>query len=162
MKKGFTLIELLVVVLIIGILSAVALPQYTKAVRKSKISEAQINLKNLVTATDMYILSNGTSEGIVMGEPADFSNLDIEVATQTKNWKFYIDECITGENGKTGCWIIADPLFETGYEIHLVSSSYDGEGVFGGKYMCWGYTDEGHEICKSLGTKTEDENTWIF
>lgn len=58
-KSGFTLIELLVVVLIIGILSAVALPQYTKAVEKSRAGEALLLLKSLREQQELCILQEG-------------------------------------------------------------------------------------------------------
>lgn len=72
-NAGFTLIELLVVVLIIGILSAVALPQYEKAVLKSRAAEALTNLRALETAQIAFYLANGVYT-------ADISQLDVEVA----------------------------------------------------------------------------------
>ena len=56
--RGFTLIELLVVVLIIGILASVAMPQYTKAVEKSRAAGVIQKVKSLQNAVDMYLLAN--------------------------------------------------------------------------------------------------------
>ena len=68
---GFTLIELLVVVLIIGILAAVAVPQYQKAVSKSRVASLLPLMRSVQLAEHRFALANS-------GElTKDFSELDI-------------------------------------------------------------------------------------
>ena len=72
---AFTLIELLVVVLIIGILVAIALPQYQKAVWKTKNAQLKVLAKSYLDAQTSYYLANGSYA-------ETFSDLDI----QMPNW----------------------------------------------------------------------------
>ena len=98
--KAFTLIELLVVVLIIGILAAVALPQYEKAVEKSRATEALVWSKHLAQAEELYYLANGSytedKEALGVKLPnskffdyrIDSSTYNIIVTRQTTDYRF--------------------------------------------------------------------------
>ena len=130
-NKGFTLIELLVVVLIIGILAAIALPQYFKAVRKARASEALIVVKNLKDASERYRLANGNFTGLAAGV------LDITVPTST-NYTYAVAE--------TG--ITATPTANNAGGVTIAYPITSGE--FASLPTCTnGSNNDG--ICESLG-----------
>ena len=91
---GFTLIELLVVVLIIGILAAMAMPQYFKAVERSRMAEA-------VTIMDSIVKSQ-RRKYMQINDYADwFEGLDV-APKGAKRWSYYTDgdpETGAGGNG---------------------------------------------------------------
>lgn len=140
MKRGFTLIEMLVVVLIVGILAAVAVPQYETAVEKSRATQAFILGRHLAEAEELHYLSTGRYTD-------DWDELG-ETQPNIKGWNFRLD--FTVEN------ILAS---REGTTLHYrffmrephVSSPY------AGKYLCVAQADDekAMSVCRSVGT---DEN----
>ena len=88
MKKGFTLIELLTVVLIVGILAAIATPQYRKSINRARVAEAQQALPAIYESAERWMLENAQTTTNNLG---NFKQLDVELKgrvspTNSKKW----------------------------------------------------------------------------
>ena len=95
-NKGFTLIELLVVVLIIGILAGVALPQYTKAVEKSRATEAITLLSNIAKAETVYALGTNSFTNDLNALDIQMPNINAGDTSKSETKNFNIEVSLAG------------------------------------------------------------------
>ncbi len=163
---GFTLIELLVVVLIIGILAAVALPQYQKAVEKSRMAEARTLIKSLQNATDMWVLEKGVKEGGAEEDQIWFtgknSNAQLDIGLDSldcnqENYfclsRFFSYNVGCDEGGM--CFVIAERLNPDGshgrngdsYQMYTYRSQ--GQDTWA-QFCSWADTTKGKQACAIL------------
>ncbi len=144
-NAGFTLIELLVVVLIIGILSAVALPQYQKAVVKSRAAALLPWAKKVYDAQQMYFMQNGkfAANFEELGEdfsdsfpvkPSDFSQAPWQLATSNHNMgKYPYGVRIMTHGALSGAVFNQAMISGYGGLVYKHSAPYQGE------LLCWEY-----------------------
>lgn len=131
-KCGFTLIELLVVVLIIGILSAVALPQYQKAVDKSRMAEIFLIAKGVETAEQSYYMANGNYTD-------NLDDLDIQFTIKSN-----MRVRIVPEDGKN----------VSGWMVQVYNATIDltFQRYFSLPFdQCVAFSSRADQLCKSLG-----------
>ena len=94
--EGFTLIELLVVIIIIGILSAIALPSFLNQANKAKESEAKQYVGSMNRAQQAYYLEEGA-----FADNNNFAQLGLGIKTETQNYQYVIADGGTGATGVT-------------------------------------------------------------
>ncbi len=155
MKQGFTLIELLVVVLIIGILASVALPQYTKAVEKSRAANAFQIIKSINEAERLANLEKGTSDVLYPFEELSISFTDKNgnPATGTsfegKDFSFHI--------GLFRSWETYPADSAAQALTYRPSNSPYMLGIRNGRRFCVGMNGGPCEMCKAIvGSVTVD------
>lgn len=152
-NQGFTLIELLVVVLIIGILSSVALPQYTKAVEKSRMTEAMTMVSSIAKAEELYYLANGEYAGDIDKLDIDFPGERIDYRSNAVQTKNFACRPTTRADASSDAWTEALAVCnrlpkETIYAIVYLKT---------GEMVCRWYNEEGKTYCKMFGPVSGSE-----
>lgn len=126
-RKGFTLIELMIVVAILGILAAVAIPAFLKYIKRSKTSEATMNVRKLYDGSVAYFSSEHVDSGGDIIAAQFPISAALHPATSPGATKVEVNDWDTLSTFEALQFSVADPLY---FQYQYDSAGTENASVF--------------------------------
>lgn len=162
-KKGFTLVEILIVVLVIGLLAAIALPQYRKSVVKSRLSTMKNLIRKASDGAELFYMSNHSY-------PAKWEDFHISLPTpleensNTYTFKGFYCQFFTTGGERIICTHHSTGI---GYQRRFIHTKNNNAG----KAICVSYNSIADNVCKVetgkekpfyTATDGSNQKSWLY
>ena len=152
-NRAFTLIELLVVVLIIGILAAIALPQYQKAVMRTRYNNLKSLTRRIADAEEVFYMANNTYS-------VDFEELDVDMpggkldSSIPRRYQYDWGWCTLDNTEKISAVGCNNSLIQMSYTVRLLRSAQNPGAIICIARASTSENDLQAQICKAETGRT--------
>ena len=158
-KTGFTLIELLAAVLIIGLLTSIALPQYRKSVQRAEATEALINLRTIFDSAKRYRSANSEAPMKLNGLDVSFFDADTPESASFNIGNYHYTFT---EEGLSACRLSGTGSYSNTYCLTMYYRFTLGPNTYKDVLLCTSESQKYDWVCESFKTAELPDGTAVI